>query len=261
MRTLPARAAGAAVVALALTARAAAAQCPVGAACFFGTDETGSATTRAANVLALAARTQFLGRLAGVGTATFEATADGTPLPLAVPFAGAGIATFGGDGVVLTQATGTDGDGRYPVSGQRYLETYASPGAPAAFTVDFANPVAAFGFYAADVGDFGSQLVLRFTLVGGTTTTWALPYAPTTGAGTRRDGSLLFAGFIGAVDFTRVELLATGGSDDDFVALDDVSVGARAQVLPAVVPEPTTTALLAGGLALAGAAVRRRRPA
>ena len=255
-------AAALAAAGLTLAARPAAAQCPVGGACYFGTDETGSAAARAAGVQALAARDQFLARLAGAGTQTFEGYADGTPLPLALTFAGAGAVTLGGDGVVLTQAAGTDGDGRYPASGQRYLETYAAPGAPAAFAVSFADPAAAFGFFAADVGDFGGQLALRFTLVGGTTTTWALPYLATAAAGTRRDGSLLYAGFVGAADFTRVEFLMAGGTDDDYFALDDVTVGARTQVLPAaVVPEPSAAALVAGGLALVGAAAVRRRRA
>lgn len=252
--------AAATAAALVFAARPAAAQCPVGAVCTFGTDETGSQTTRAANVQALAARTAFFSRLTGVGTETFEGYADGTPIPLTLSFAGAGNATLNGAGLVLTQGAGADGDGRYPVSGTRYLETYTTTGATPAFRIDFANPVAAFGFYGIDVGEFGSQLALRFTLVGGATTTWTLPYLATNGVNTRRDGSLFYAGFIAPTDFTSVAFLGT--ADDDYFALDDLSVGARAQVAPtAVVPEPATGALVAGGLALAGGvAARRRRP-
>lgn len=258
----PAIARAAVAAALVLAARTAAAQCPVGATCYFGTDETGSATTRAANVQALAARSAFLARLSGgVTTQTFDGYADGTPLPLTTAFAGAGSATMTGEGVVLTQGAGADGDGRYPVSGTQYLDTYTTTSGLPAFRIDFANPVAAFGFYGVDIGDFGSQFALRFTHVGGGTTTWTLPYAATDGVGTRRDGSLLFAGFIGATDFTSVAFVGTGA--DDYLAVDDVTVGARAQLAASVVPEPATGALVAGGLALVGglAARGRRRAA
>lgn len=257
MRTSLARAAVAA--ALALAARPATAQCPAGAICSFGTDETGSSTRRAPNVQALAARNAFVARLTGVGTQAFDGYADGTPLPMTMSFAGAGSATLTGSGNVATQLATAD-DGRYAVSGTQYLDVIASAENVPTFTVDFANPVAAFGFYGVDVGEFGSQLALRFTHVGGTTTTWTLPYLATTGVDTRRDGSLFYAGFIAPTDFTSVTFLSSVG--DDYFALDDLSVGARAQIAPtAVVPEPATGALVAGGLALAGGLAARRRRA
>ncbi len=233
------------------------AQCPVGSFCYFGTDVDGSSTARATNVNSLAARNSFFTTLTGVGTETFESFAAGASNVM-LTFPGAGTAQISGGGEVATQGAGANGAGRYPVSGTNYYEATSAASGGTTFSIAFNNPVAAFGFYGVDIGDFGSQLSLVFTLSGGGTATWALPYVATNGANTPRDGSLLYAGFIGSQTFTKVDFVGT--SSDDVFGFDDMTIGSAQQVIvPTSTPEPGSIVLLATGLAGLGVAVRRRR--
>jgi MYXO-CTERM domain-containing protein len=230
------------------------AQCPVGSFCFFGTDANGTAGSRATNVQSQSAHDNFFLQLVGVGTEDFEGFAAGTSNPL-LNFVGAGTAQLSGGGQVRSQGSGTDGNGRYPVSGTNYYEATSASGGGATFTIDFASPVAAFGFFGVDIGDFGSQLSLVFTLVGGGTASWQLPYV----ANSIRDGSLLYAGFINETGFTSVAF--DGTSSADVFAFDDMTIGNLQQVIiPTSTPEPGTMALAVTGLlGLAGIARRRRK--
>lgn len=243
----------AAAAAVLLLPAAARAQCPTGAICYFGTDITGSSTTRATNVLSLAARNSFFGSLTGVGTEDFEGqVGQGTPLGLVFP--GAGAATLTGGGSVVSQGAGTNGVGRYPTSGVAFFEATSAAAGGTTFTINFANPVAAFGFYGIDIGEFGSQLSLRFGLVGGGFSDWQLPYVATNGTDTPRDGSLLYAGFINTQQFTSVQFIGTNATD--VFGFDDMTIGSIEQVT--LIPEPATWMLLAGGIAAVGAVSRRR---
>jgi hypothetical protein len=226
------------------------AQCPVNSFCYFGQDATGDASTRSANVNAAAARNDFFSTLVGVGTETFEGLTGASPLTL--NFGIAGNATLNGTGAVVTQGAGTDGNGRYPSSGVNYYEATSASGGGQTFSVSFDNPVAAFGFYGIDIGDFGSQLSLVFTLAAGGTRTWTLPYT----AGGILDGSILYSGFVSNDLFTSVEFRGT--SSNDVFAFDDMSVGSQQQVLTTS-PEPASLALMITGFVGIGAQVRRRR--
>ena len=115
----------------------------------------------------------------------------------------------------------------------------SASGGGTTFSIAFTSPVAAFGFYGVDVGEFSSQVSLLFTLVGGGMQTWALPYVATNGTNTPRDGSLLYAAFINTAGFTNVAFLGT--SSDDIFGFDDMTIGSVAQVkAPTTVPEPST---------------------
>ena len=100
-----------------------------------------------------AARNSFMAQLVGVGTENFEGFANGTGAPLALTFPGAGTATLNGNGNVAYVPTGTNGVGRYPISGNQYWE------AGYGFSIVFSQAVAAFGFYGIDIGDFGGQVM------------------------------------------------------------------------------------------------------
>lgn len=243
----------AAAIASALVAAAAcAASAGAGTTTFFGEDLGLGETTRLpAHPNADAANASFLASLpSGVGTEDFEAQTNGAIAPLNLSFPGSTgsiTATLNGTGSVANVPTGTNGFGRYPTSGDQYWETGSN------FSVTFSAPVAAFGFFATDIGDFGGQVTL--TLSGGGVEVVNIPNT-INGAG----GSVLFFGLIKTAgeSFTSVAFGNTAGGTD-FFGFDDFTIGDPTQVAQGgVVPLPTPLALAGAGL-FTLAAVRRRR--
>ena len=98
----------------------------------------------------------FFHILRTVGTEDFESFADGEEAPLEVYFGDAETATLQGTGEIEEVPIGTNGYGRYPISGDKYWKTNSS------FSIDFTEPEAAFGFYGIDVGDFSGQLTTTY---------------------------------------------------------------------------------------------------
>lgn len=192
-------------------------------------------------VNARAAETAFLSNLVDVGTETFEGSVVGTRNLLELAFPGAGTARLSGAGVVSRVAPGrTNGVGRYGISGSQFWEVDAG----GRFSIDFSNPVAAFGFYGVDLGDFGGQLTL--TLTGGGTQQLLVPN--TIGRLGSTDGSVLFFGLIAeSIEeaFSSVSFAMSTGQGDVF-AFDNMTVGGLAQVKP---PEPTESTPEPGAIA------------
>jgi hypothetical protein len=233
---------------------------PVDAQVYFGSDNTGSSSTRATLVNSTAAQASFLAQLTGVGTETFEGFAVGTATPLNLAFPGAGTATLSGGSNAcvshilwsacsnrVNESTpgGTNGFGRYPISGSNYFEVDAGN-----FRIDFSSSVAAFGFYGVDIGEFGGTLALRFFDGGSVLYEQAVDIE--TG-----DGSAFYFGYINSANpFTAVEFVR-GGAGGDIFAFDDMTIGSREQV--SRVPEPASAALVLTGLAALGVVARRRR--
>jgi hypothetical protein len=211
---------------------------------YFGEDLNNSATVPLSSFPnSSGAETLFKSNLVGAGTETFESFVAGTSAPLALAFPGAGTATLTGTGGIVSVTPGTtNGFGRYAISGSNYWEIEASSSSTPSFSIDFSAPVAAFGFYGVDIGDFGGQILLTFT--NGSTQTYTTNN--TVGSGGSTDGSVLFWGVIDtAHPFTKVAFTDT--NTDDVFAFDNMTIGSVQQVIPAV-PEPATMLLLGSGL-------------
>jgi hypothetical protein len=204
----------------------------------------------------LEARTQFLAGLApSVTNQGFEGFAVGTNPGfdgLNLSFAGSAgsiQATVFGDGSVANVTA----DGRFNTTpgGTKWWETAGN------FEITFSTAIAAFGFYATDVGDFAGRLELELTDTAGATST--LMIGDFTGGAS---GSLLFFGFIDtAASYTALNFRLTGAGLD-FFGFDDMVIGDPGQIggptpPPPGVPEPGTLALV--GLSLGALAWSRRR--
>lgn len=192
-----------------------------------------------------AARTSFFGNLVGVGTETFDGIAVGTGTPFSVSFPGAGTANITGSGSV----TATPNAGRYAISGANYYSTGTGD-----FTITFSAPIAAFGFFGIDVGDFGGQLSLALTDTLSNVTNLVVPH--TVGSGGSNSGSILYFGFYDQVtQYTSISF--NNPSTTDAFGFDSFSVGGLQQVTPGV-PEAATWAMMLIGFAGLAFASRRR---
>lgn len=211
---------------------------------FFGED-TGANVGANPIPNSIAAEASFLSNLTGTGTETFEGFANGATASN-INFPGVGTATITSS--TGTVVTGANTAGRFPVLGSNnYYEV-----GNGTFTINFANPVAAFGFYGTDIGDFNGQVTLA--LNNGLSSVLTVPNtlnAP--------NGSALYFGLIAqnaGETFTQVTFGNTNVGTD-FFGFDNLTVGTLSQVTPATaVPEPFT---IIGTLIGGTAALRMRK--
>lgn len=212
---------------------------------FFGEDTNGgsNATT---HPTADSAHDDFFSHLIGVGTESFESYAVGSGTPLAITFGLAGTATLTGTGNVQSTANGS-GVGRFAITGSKYFE------ATGTFGITFSAPVAAFGFYATDLGDVGASLTLTLTAADNTVSTIAVPNVVNGSA----NGSALYFGFFDTAK--TYKSISFAGAGSDVFGFDDFSIGSQEQVSETPVPEPAMLGLF--GLGAIGLGVARRRRA
>jgi hypothetical protein len=201
---------------------------------FFGQDNAGGGLPVPNSAAAEAA---FLSNLTGVGTETFENAPLGSANGFVSTFNGAGSATFTGNMSITSGVS----FGTFPISGTRQVEGFAN-----AFSIAFSKPVAAFGFYATDVGDQGGSLKLSYA--NGPATVIQLDQLLTS------NGNALYLGYINTENpFTGVTFSNT--SSDDRFGYDNMTIGSVQQV---TVPDSGTTIAILG-LAFAGIAGLRRK--
>ncbi len=205
---------------------------------FFGYDQGQGESKRLTTYQnASQASDDFLFRLINVGTETFESIPVNSTGQIFLDFEGAGTATLSGPGISIDQVSGkgTNGVGRYAISGSHYVET-----GDKGFTIQFSNPVAAFGFWGVDIGDFGGDLIIQTTNSIYTLDTKNNP-----------GGSVLFWGIIDPAMFTSITFSNTA-SGVDYFAFDNMTIGSLEQVNLSTleeVPEPFTFAMTGAGLA------------
>jgi hypothetical protein len=213
---------------------------------FFGEDGNASGNTPIAHPNSNAAQASFFSNLSNIGTESLDGFANG---------AGTVSPNFG-NGVTATLTGGTitnaPSAGRFAISSPNYYEASTS-----SFSIALSSPIAAFGFFGTDIGDFGGQLSLTLTDANGITSTLLVPAQQGSGGGQPENGSVLYFGFFDTGD-TYASITFNNSNTVDVFGFDDFSVGTTAQVVPVPTPEPATMAVLGTGIA-GLAAMRRRR--
>ena len=182
-----------------------------------------------------------------VGTEKFENASNETNGNLDLSFAEAGTASLGGNGEVhdITESNKKIAydleQGLYPASGDRYWYTEATPEANATFNINFSQEIAAFGFYAYDLGDWGAQLTLKLYSNGKLVDTIENVHTMVNDGSTT--GSAIYVGIVGDLQadltrqtFDRVEF-STAGNDivntrHDIFAFDNMTIAIPDQIIP-----------------------------
>lgn len=185
-----------------------------------------------------AAQSSFRGQLTNIRVEDFETLTQGSTSPVPIDFGSAGTAILSGGGFIDNMITGTF-FGVYPTSGNqfwRFTEITAT-----AFSLEFSQPQAAFGFLATDVGDFDAQLTLNLESIAGDITNLVIPHSVPSPS-----GSVIFYGVIDVVNpFIKATFGSTVPASVDGFGFDDFTIGTVENV---VVPEPSSIWLVALGL-------------
>ena len=211
-----------------------------------------------------AAETRFLARLSAFSSEGFEsfpvdATARTTALNLpginasisGIPANDAANPNTEKNGVI----SGVGGFSNFPISGTKSysFDFYEQPGfdnvaSSRTLTINFAAPVAAFGFYGTDFGDDNG--IFNLEVRNGATSLGTVAVGNTQGSGSQ-DGAALYFGLIAqnaGEQFTSLTFRSS--SQVEVIGIDNLSVATLAQVRATAVPEPfTIIGTLIGGTA------------
>ncbi len=212
----------------------------------------------ATNPNADAANAAFKSFLTGVSTESFESFAVGTTAPLTLEFTGSAgtlTATLTGSGSVQRNPrSAPTGTGQFAVDGSQYYFVDS-----AAFTVTFASPIAAFGFYGADLEDLrGINITLNYAAGGNAVYNLRDVFGDYPGS-FLASGSVHFLGFIDKANPFSSVVFSGVGAAGDFLSFDLMTIGDSKQVVNPGIPEPATWAMMIAGFGLVGFAARRRR--
>lgn len=211
---------------------------------FYGQDAGLGKDTRLVNrPNADAVRDRFLSNLVNVKTENFDNYSAGCYEGLYIDFPKDTVTLYG-QGCIRNFSTGTNGAGRYPISGNKYWDTFSN------FSIIFPQPVADLGFYATDIGDFKGNLTL--TLKNDTNATMFIITSTLNCPDDLvncQDGSVLYFGVIAQTAselFTEV-IFGNVGEMGDFFGFDDLSIGNVKQIDLALQSKsiPETTSALA----------------
>jgi PEP-CTERM motif len=209
---------------------------------FFGEDPNPSGVTPIAHPVSDATEATFLSNLTGVGVENLDGFANGST-SVAPNFGNGVTATLSG-GVIQNLSSA----GRFAISTPNYYNAATS-----SFTIAFSSPVAAFGFFGTDIGDFGGVLSLSLTDTMGNVTDLIVPAMQGSGGSAPENGSVLYFGFYDlAAQYTSISF--NNSNTVDNFGFDDFTVGTIQQVTPSA-PEPATWAMMMlgfAGLGLAG---------
>src|SRR4029077_6622467 len=126
----------------------------------------------------------FLAQLTSPGVETFDGFANGATA--VAPSFGNGVTATLNGGIINNFSNA----GRFAISSPNYYEADT-----ASFSINFSSPIAAFGFYGTDIGDFGGVLSLPLTDAGGHTSSLIVPATAGSNGSQPANGSVLYFGF------------------------------------------------------------------
>lgn len=237
------------------------------AATFTGYDENTGTTplTSLTSPNSQAAFNNFSAQLNGVGitTESFETTPVGTAINGLVKTISGTNATFSyidkGTGLPVSTTTTTSvqqaagngftNAGTYPTDGVRGISINSAN----TLSINFSNPLAAFGYFGTDLGDGGNVLTMNF--FNGANQVNSTPIV--TGANSANSSEYFF-GFIAnnsAQYFDKVVFSSSINGGGDAIGIDQIKIGTPAQ-LAATIPEP---AHLLGTIVFGGSVVILKR--
>ncbi len=203
---------------------------------FFGEDGNPTGSTPMAHPISDATQTSFFSNLINIGTDGFDTVASGTTT-VPVNFANGITATLTGGTIQNFSSAG-----RFAISSPNYYNTFSNT-----FDINFSAPIAAFGFYGTDIGDFGGQLTVTLTDANNIQTTLTVPNLIGSGGSQPENGSVLYYGFYDTGNTYKSITFGNSSGGVDGFGFDNFSVGTSQQVHPT--PEPGSLALLGLGLA------------